>query len=315
MKMEQQPTGNPQRLESTGTEKAFHILQDALDCKPSMKRGNQCPEAIQSISNGGCATRTIPHQVKEEPEDYLASHWEAHGEAEVAFNALEGKDRGDYGKVKAALLRRDAVSREKSRQHFRCFCYLEAKGPRAVYGQLQEFCHQWLKVERHTKEQILELLVLEQFLMILPPEIQNWVRQHGPETCAQAVSLAEDFLYKQQETERQANQNFSEAESVAADTEQKQRYKASKQEDESDVGPFETDVAEDPAKAGPCVVSLWTAEEIVPHCCVQEKASTNQERLECQQGTLVGGEADASVPYVGDYKAVIVATIQTGNDW
>lgn len=208
--MEQQLTGNPQGLESTGTEKAFNSFQDALDCKPSMERGKQCLEVIQSVSNGGCATRTIPHQVKEEPEDYLAHHWEAQwqeflqtvefpssglkslqlseasipwndtkdflvsfeqvakackwpkeewviqllpalsGEAEMAFNALEGKDR-DYGKVKAALLRGDAVSREKSRQHFRRFCYLEAKGPRAVYGQLQELCRQRLKVETHTK--------------------------------------------------------------------------------------------------------------------------------------------------------------------
>ncbi|KAK9409264.1 SCAND3: SCAN domain-containing protein 3 [Crotalus adamanteus] len=186
-----------------------------------MERGNKCPEAIQSVSNGGFATRTIPHQVKKEPKDYLAYYWEAQwqeflqtvefssselkilqlseastpwndtkaflvsfkqvakackwpkeewvtqllpaisGEAEIAFSVLEGKDRENYGKDKAALLRGDAVSREKSRQHFRCFCYLEAKGPRAVYGQLQELCCQWLKAERHTKEQILELLVLE----------------------------------------------------------------------------------------------------------------------------------------------------------
>lgn len=77
---------------------------------------------------------------------------------------------------------------------------------------------------------------------------------------------------------------------------------------------IEPDVAEEPTKEGPCEVSLWKAEEIVPpSCCVQEKASTNQERLECQQSTLAG-QVDASVPYVGDYKAIIVATIQAGND-
>ncbi|KAM6462511.1 uncharacterized protein PHA67_010045 isoform 4-T6 [Liasis olivaceus] len=393
MKMEEQdPTGNPQRLESTGIEKNCNILQDALDCKPSVEGGSNCPEAIQSESNGGFSTRTT-HQVKEEPEEYLAYCWEAQwqeflktvesppsglenlqlseastpwndtkaflasfeqvakacrwpkeewvtrllpalsGEAETAFSMLEGRDREDYGKVKAALLRGEAVSREKSRQHFRRFCYLEAKGPRAVYGQLQELCRQWLKVETHTKEQILELLVLEQFLMILPPEVQSWVRQHGPETCAQAVSLAEDFLYKQQEIERQATQvafekmtvNFSGAECAAADTEQKQLYGAPKQEDEHDAGLFagkgwmtiqerERGVAEDPEHAGPCEVSLWKAEEIVPQCCVQEKASTSQERLECQQSTFAGGEADESALYGGDYKTIIVATIQTGTD-
>ncbi|XP_042306615.1 zinc finger and SCAN domain-containing protein 23-like isoform X2 [Sceloporus undulatus] len=124
------------------------------------------------------------------------------GQAKWAFSGLEVADREDYGKVKAAILRGDALSREKQRQHFRRFCYQEADGPRGAYSRLQELCHQWLKVERHTKEQILELLILEQFLSILPLEIQNWVSDCSPENCSQAVTLAEDFLQRQEETER-----------------------------------------------------------------------------------------------------------------
>ncbi|KAH0630607.1 hypothetical protein JD844_013828 [Phrynosoma platyrhinos] len=108
-------------------------------------------------------------------------------------------DRGDYGKVKAAILRGDALRRERQRQHFRRFCYREAEGPRGAYNQLQKLCQGWLKAERHTKEQVLELLILEQFLAILPPEVQSWVRQYGPETCSEAVGLAEDFLLRQRE--------------------------------------------------------------------------------------------------------------------
>ncbi|XP_061469497.1 uncharacterized protein LOC133378898 [Rhineura floridana] len=131
------------------------------------------------------------------------------GEAEQAFISLEARDREDYGKVKAAILRGDAVKREKNRQRFRRFCYQEAEEPRGAYRRLQELCRRWLKVERHSKEQILELLILEQFLAILPPEIQCWVREHGPETCSQAVALAEDFLLRQREAKRQANQGSS----------------------------------------------------------------------------------------------------------
>ncbi|XP_061476281.1 zinc finger and SCAN domain-containing protein 31-like [Rhineura floridana] len=120
------------------------------------------------------------------------------GEAEWAFRTLEMSDREDYGKVKAAILRGDALSREEQRQRFRRFCYQAAQGPREAYKQLQELCQGWLKVDRHTKEQILELLILEQFLTILPLEIQSWVRKQDPETCSQAVALAEDFLLRQQ---------------------------------------------------------------------------------------------------------------------
>ncbi|KAF7237350.1 Zinc finger and SCAN domain-containing protein 30 [Varanus komodoensis] len=121
------------------------------------------------------------------------------GEAEQAFRSLEARDREDYGKVKAAILRGEALRREVQRQLFRQFCCQEVEDPRRLHWQLQELCCQWLKPERHSKEQILELLILEQFLAILPPDLQNWIRAGGPDTCSQAVALAEDFLMSQQE--------------------------------------------------------------------------------------------------------------------
>ncbi|XP_061475890.1 zinc finger protein 24-like [Rhineura floridana] len=122
------------------------------------------------------------------------------GEAKAVFSRLGAGDKGDYGKVKAAILQRDAIQMEVQRQHFRQLRYQEAEDPQRIYSQLQELCHQWLKPERRTKEQILELLVLEQFLAILPPELQTWIQGGGPETWSQAVALAEDFLMSQQES-------------------------------------------------------------------------------------------------------------------
>ncbi|XP_048345096.1 zinc finger protein 397-like isoform X2 [Sphaerodactylus townsendi] len=120
------------------------------------------------------------------------------GEAEEAFSRLDVPDREDYGKVKAAILLGEVISREKQRQQFRRFCYQETEGPRGAYSQLREMCRGWLRVEYHSKEQILELLIMEQLLSILPAEIQSRVRESNPLCCSQAVALAEEFLVRQE---------------------------------------------------------------------------------------------------------------------
>ena len=84
-------------------------------------------------------------------------------------------------------------AREIFRQQFRHFCYQDSPGPRLALSRLQELCHQWLRPEMHTKEQILELLVLEQFLTILPEELQAWVREHRPVSGEEAVIVLEDL--------------------------------------------------------------------------------------------------------------------------
>ncbi|XP_023597164.1 zinc finger protein with KRAB and SCAN domains 4-like isoform X3 [Trichechus manatus latirostris] len=84
-----------------------------------------------------------------------------------------------------------AAGSERSRQRFRSFRYPEAAGPREALSRLQELCRQWLRPEMHSKEQILELLVLEQFLTILPGALQSWVQEQHPESREEAVVLLE----------------------------------------------------------------------------------------------------------------------------
>ncbi|XP_004442888.1 PREDICTED: zinc finger protein with KRAB and SCAN domains 5 isoform X1 [Ceratotherium simum simum] len=88
-------------------------------------------------------------------------------------------------------------------QRFKDFQYHEASGPREALSQLRVLCCEWLRPELHTKEQILELLVLEQFLTILPEEFQTWVREHHPESGEEAVAVVENIQRELEERRQQ----------------------------------------------------------------------------------------------------------------
>ncbi|XP_065780604.1 zinc finger protein with KRAB and SCAN domains 2 isoform X2 [Muntiacus reevesi] len=83
----------------------------------------------------------------------------------------------------------DSSESETFRRCFRQFSYEDVTGPHEAFSKLWELCCRWLKPEMRSKEQILELLVIEQFLTILPEKIQLWAQKQCPESGEEAVAL------------------------------------------------------------------------------------------------------------------------------
>ncbi|XP_027621851.1 zinc finger and SCAN domain-containing protein 12 [Tupaia chinensis] len=74
--------------------------------------------------------------------------------------------------------------------------------------------------EAHSKEQILELLVLEQFLSILPRELRAWVRERRPESGEEVVTALEELERELEEPRHQAPVLSGEQEVEPLETEQ-----------------------------------------------------------------------------------------------
>ncbi|XP_073649376.1 uncharacterized protein [Tursiops truncatus] len=135
------------------------------------------------IQEQNCSSRrmmTIDLKVAEYLNPQIRTLWET-----------KGPVTGSSSQHKKYAPQTDSPSPERSHQHFRSFLYHEAAGPREAVDQLLELCRQWLRPEIHSKEQILELVVLEQFLSILPRDTQTCIRKHHLQSIEEAVVLVE----------------------------------------------------------------------------------------------------------------------------
>uniref|UniRef100_F7C2C9 Uncharacterized protein n=1 Tax=Ornithorhynchus anatinus TaxID=9258 RepID=F7C2C9_ORNAN len=85
--------------------------------------------------------------------------------------------------------------REEDARHrpFENFADQEASEPREILEHQLRLCHGWSRADWLTKEQILERLVMDRFLALLPWETQARVRQTRLGSVEEAVTLLEDL--------------------------------------------------------------------------------------------------------------------------
>ncbi|XP_034277541.1 zinc finger protein 419-like [Pantherophis guttatus] len=86
---------------------------------------------------------------------------------------------------------------EHNRQRFRSDALPLGERPWQTLFQVGEAAQRWLRPQDRTKGQIVDVVILEQFLHVLPLGMQAWVRARKPSTSQEAAQLAEAYLEQQ----------------------------------------------------------------------------------------------------------------------
>ncbi len=116
------------------------------------------------------------------------------GEAQWAAQQLPVQNLLVYDDLKRAILQRVGRSPEQHRQRFRSLELGENGRPFTMAHQLQDACRRWLLAGESDVEQIIDRVVLEQFIAQLPQKTAQWVQYHRPASLDLAIQLVEDQM-------------------------------------------------------------------------------------------------------------------------
>ena len=115
------------------------------------------------------------------------------GKARSAFVSMEMAETGDYALVKEAILKKFNISPETYRLKFRTAEILPDETPKELYVRLKELFIKWVRPEKHSVQEITEIIILEQYMDMLGTEMAIWIREHDPKTAEEAARWAEVF--------------------------------------------------------------------------------------------------------------------------
>uniref|UniRef100_A0A3P9KG95 Gypsy retrotransposon integrase-like protein 1 n=1 Tax=Oryzias latipes TaxID=8090 RepID=A0A3P9KG95_ORYLA len=116
------------------------------------------------------------------------------GKALEAYTAMDEQQAHIYKDLKDALLVKFDISPETYRQQFRSTVVPSGENPTETYHRLKGLYRRWIRPEQHSKEQIGEIVILEQLLRVLPADVRTWVKEHDPEDGLTAARLALQYL-------------------------------------------------------------------------------------------------------------------------
>ncbi|XP_072554203.1 uncharacterized protein [Paramormyrops kingsleyae] len=116
------------------------------------------------------------------------------GKARSAYVAMDFSEAMHYDSVGGAILAKYEINEEMYRQRFREPDVRPGETPRELYNRLKDLYKKWVKPAAKTVEEVGEIMVLEQYLRILSPEVKVWVKEHNPRSGQRAAELVEAFI-------------------------------------------------------------------------------------------------------------------------
>ncbi|KAL2083717.1 hypothetical protein ACEWY4_021490 [Coilia grayii] len=99
-----------------------------------------------------------------------------------------------YSKVKAAILAKYDVNAESYRLKFRGLDVHPGESLKELYVRLKELYHKWILPEDKSIEEVGEMIILEQYLHMVSPELQIWLKEHDPKSASEDAMLASTYV-------------------------------------------------------------------------------------------------------------------------
>ncbi|XP_053733793.1 uncharacterized protein LOC128766297 [Synchiropus splendidus] len=211
-KLEQQVQQDRFESQQRRTESHSHATHDSNEVEPRQSSTGGQPSSPARFS-GWERPKMQPYSEGEDIEHYLITferiahacqwpqeEWALHlaplltGKARSAYVAMDIDDTLDYGKVKSAVLQKFEICAETYRRRFRSSVPGEEETPKELQARLKDLYDKWMAPKTKTKEEIGDIIVLEQFLKVLNPELRTWIKERDPKSSKEAAELAEAFL-------------------------------------------------------------------------------------------------------------------------
>ena len=115
------------------------------------------------------------------------------GKAQQAYAALPPDEAKTCEAIKEAILRRYDITAETYRQRFRNLRPKEGETPQELVTRLKDLGSRWTS-DSKTREELLDLMVKEQFLEILPEDARIAVIDRQPKDSDEAARIAGNYL-------------------------------------------------------------------------------------------------------------------------